>query len=572
MLWLTLFHLCFFHILSSEWTSTSCRVGFVTGSAERCESIQNYFYVFLLGALNLFPDIFSIWKTIWTEYISHWAYIGGALMCRSGPGEWLKLLDIYLHQALEKNQQWLTYDQQREAYVQSVLTRLMELEQQAKQQQTKREDAADGGSMKGSIHWNSVLGYRKHRSCCFIQCFGLILSTPAKAVWLFFPPILHVCLTRLDWEFIHVLPNMSRSCSSCQFIREGRSGEEPLRTAAVGGAERPGKPQRSSRQSPAGAEHAEGTGECSQCAVLYYYSTPASALRKWLLPLLLRAPTLRLSWSRRSSRSPGCSSSSRHSRGSTRTSVTSWRKPKCCCRQSDSAVGKSGLHQKSEGSDQLSSRLKPKRVTSGCKWAGRIKIVFWLMFFPQTWVVRGEEVVVRARGEDEDGTGGRGRQVRGEEEEMCWTSTGGATTPSPKMQRLNDLNTKWITNPGRSLTQVNLLQRSLLKQSEEQRRTAALEQQVLLDSDWFQSGDMSPRLRTKEFLALASLQILLSTKDFENEKLDRQNMQHQLQKVLKELRKARDQISKLESAVSVCCKLLFFEPVLLKRWGGGTLN
>lgn len=42
-------------------------------------------------------------------------------------------------------------------------------------------------------------------------------------------------------------------------------------------------------------------------------------------------------------------------------------------------------------------------------------------------------------------------------------------------------------------------------------------------------------------------EIQLSAKDFENEKIDRQNMQHQLHKVLKELRKARDQISKLES-------------------------
>lgn len=45
--------------------------------------------------------------------------------------------------------------------------------------------------------------------------------------------------------------------------------------------------------------------------------------------------------------------------------------------------------------------------------------------------------------------------------------------------------------------------------------------------------------------------IQLSAKDFENEKIDRQSMQHQLHKVLKELRKARDQIAKLESAVSV---------------------
>uniref|UniRef100_A0A3Q2WFS1 Centrosomal protein 55 like n=1 Tax=Haplochromis burtoni TaxID=8153 RepID=A0A3Q2WFS1_HAPBU len=67
--------------------------------------------------------------------------------------------------------------------------------------------------------------------------------------------------------------------------------------------------------------------------------------------------------------------------------------------------------------------------------------------------------------------------------------------------------------------QVNMLQKSVLSQKEEQRRIAALEQQIQL-----------------------------SAKDFENEKIDRQSMQHQLHKVLKELRKARDQIAKLESA------------------------
>ncbi|KAM7381621.1 hypothetical protein PAMA_012458 [Pampus argenteus] len=69
------------------------------------------------------------------------------------------------------------------------------------------------------------------------------------------------------------------------------------------------------------------------------------------------------------------------------------------------------------------------------------------------------------------------------------------------------------------LLQVNMLQKSLLSQNEEQRRISALEQQIQL-----------------------------SAKDFENEKIDRQSMQHQLHKVLKELRKARDQITKLESA------------------------
>lgn len=69
------------------------------------------------------------------------------------------------------------------------------------------------------------------------------------------------------------------------------------------------------------------------------------------------------------------------------------------------------------------------------------------------------------------------------------------------------------------LLQVNMLQKSLISQNEEQRRIAALEQQIQL-----------------------------SAKDSENEKIDRQSMQHQLHKVLKELRKARDQIAKLESA------------------------
>ncbi|XP_075949851.1 cone cGMP-specific 3',5'-cyclic phosphodiesterase subunit alpha' isoform X1 [Anarhichas minor] len=48
----------------------------------------------------------------------------------------LVLVQDQLRDALEKNQQWLMYDQQREAYVQSVVARTQELEQQ---QQTKQE-------------------------------------------------------------------------------------------------------------------------------------------------------------------------------------------------------------------------------------------------------------------------------------------------------------------------------------------------------------------------------------------------------------------------------------------------
>uniref|UniRef100_A0A7N4NM98 Centrosomal protein of 55 kDa n=1 Tax=Sarcophilus harrisii TaxID=9305 RepID=A0A7N4NM98_SARHA len=67
------------------------------------------------------------------------------------------------------------------------------------------------------------------------------------------------------------------------------------------------------------------------------------------------------------------------------------------------------------------------------------------------------------------------------------------------------------------LSQVQFLYTSLLKQQEEHTRVALLEQQIQA-----------------------------CTIDFENEKLDRQNMQHQLHKVLKELRRAREQITRLE--------------------------
>uniref|UniRef100_A0A2I2YJQ1 Centrosomal protein of 55 kDa n=1 Tax=Gorilla gorilla gorilla TaxID=9595 RepID=A0A2I2YJQ1_GORGO len=68
------------------------------------------------------------------------------------------------------------------------------------------------------------------------------------------------------------------------------------------------------------------------------------------------------------------------------------------------------------------------------------------------------------------------------------------------------------------LSQVQFLYTSLLKQQEEQTRVALLEQQMQT-----------------------------CTLDFENEKLDRQHMQHQLHVILKELRKARNQITQLES-------------------------
>ncbi|XP_036439331.1 centrosomal protein of 55 kDa-like [Colossoma macropomum] len=65
--------------------------------------------------------------------------------------------------------------------------------------------------------------------------------------------------------------------------------------------------------------------------------------------------------------------------------------------------------------------------------------------------------------------------------------------------------------------QVNLLQKSLLTQHEEQKRMSVLEEQIQL-----------------------------SAKDLEDEKRDNQHLQRQLHKILKELRKAKDRVARLE--------------------------
>ncbi|XP_029311801.1 cone cGMP-specific 3',5'-cyclic phosphodiesterase subunit alpha'-like isoform X2 [Cottoperca gobio] len=60
----------------------------------------------------------------------------------------LALVQDQLRDALEKNLQWLTYDQQREAYVQSVLARTLELEQQQQNKQEVTSEANSAGPEK----------------------------------------------------------------------------------------------------------------------------------------------------------------------------------------------------------------------------------------------------------------------------------------------------------------------------------------------------------------------------------------------------------------------------------------
>ncbi|XP_058698060.1 centrosomal protein of 55 kDa isoform X3 [Poecile atricapillus] len=78
------------------------------------------------------------------------------------------------------------------------------------------------------------------------------------------------------------------------------------------------------------------------------------------------------------------------------------------------------------------------------------------------------------------------------------------------------------------LCQVQLLRKSLLRQEAEHTRIALLEQQ---------------------FFTLLGCQIQICTTDLENGKLDRQNLKHELNHVLKELRKAKEKITRLEPLV-----------------------
>lgn len=57
----------------------------------------------------------------------------------------------FLFEALEKNQQWLVYDQQREVYVKGLLAKIFELEQKpetaahSRPQQTKKAESEGTG-------------------------------------------------------------------------------------------------------------------------------------------------------------------------------------------------------------------------------------------------------------------------------------------------------------------------------------------------------------------------------------------------------------------------------------------
>lgn len=105
-----------------EWTGALRRLGLGAGSAERRE----------------YPPRWPTWAPKAKEKYK----------CELSPA-----------QALEKNQQWLVYDQQREAFVQSVLARSHELEQQL-----SRQDLASPATGDASEKEEAQLESRDERS------------------------------------------------------------------------------------------------------------------------------------------------------------------------------------------------------------------------------------------------------------------------------------------------------------------------------------------------------------------------------------------------------------------------
>lgn len=74
------------------------------------------------------------------------------------------ILEAQLKDALEKNRQWLVYDQQREAYVQGLMARMVDLEQQvanAKQSQQAKESNSDAKEDKQKYYDRLLLAAKK---------------------------------------------------------------------------------------------------------------------------------------------------------------------------------------------------------------------------------------------------------------------------------------------------------------------------------------------------------------------------------------------------------------------------
>ncbi|XP_068111654.1 centrosomal protein of 55 kDa [Hyperolius riggenbachi] len=75
-----------------------------------------------------------------------------------------QILEAQLKDALEKNQQWLVYDQQRETFVQGLMARIFELEQQvanSKETQQRKENSSNGKDEEMQKYYNGLLASAK---------------------------------------------------------------------------------------------------------------------------------------------------------------------------------------------------------------------------------------------------------------------------------------------------------------------------------------------------------------------------------------------------------------------------
>ncbi|XP_067092710.1 centrosomal protein of 55 kDa [Osmerus mordax] len=85
----------------------------------------------------------------------------------------------HLRDALDKNQQWLAYDQQREAYVKAALARVFGLEQQlnqAKQALTQKHNEAHSDGESGTVGSGHPLLGHLH-TLAIIVCQNMVLKT-----------------------------------------------------------------------------------------------------------------------------------------------------------------------------------------------------------------------------------------------------------------------------------------------------------------------------------------------------------------------------------------------------------
>ena len=89
-------------------------------------------------------------------------------------------------EALEKNQQWLVYDQQREVYVKGLLAKIFELEQQKSEtaahvlpQQTKKTESEGTGTQM--FFWVGLPDIFTRRDSSNLDLYTHMLESQVKA-------------------------------------------------------------------------------------------------------------------------------------------------------------------------------------------------------------------------------------------------------------------------------------------------------------------------------------------------------------------------------------------------------